>query len=182
MFPFPIRFCPESVRRRVLDLFPQGYVCCSGCAKTITSAWHNCFLSRKRLLHKLGTTVSCRGNGRYIGMAQQLHRYVTGHRLPVVCFEIGIELAWITDATLFQYIQNAFLLVRCVLPVAFAHSIVCSAPEMGQEPAGSFLHLPVGHLLQHPDETECISLLVGRAEIGAVAGLVLLIFGTDDPP
>ena len=68
MFPFPISFCPESVRRRVLDLFPQGYVCYFGCAKTITSAWHNCFLSRKRLLHKLGTTVSCRGNGRYIGM------------------------------------------------------------------------------------------------------------------
>lgn len=59
-----------------------------------------------------GTVVPLAGNSRYIGMAQQLHRYVTGHRLPVVCFEIGIELAWITDATLFQYIQNAFLLVR----------------------------------------------------------------------
>ena len=59
-----------------------------------------------------GTVVPSAGNSRYIGMAQQLHRYVTGHRLPVVCFEIGIELAWITDATLFQYIQNAFLLVR----------------------------------------------------------------------
>ena len=81
MFPFPIRFCPESVRRRVLDLFPQGYVCCSGCAKTITSAWHNCFLSRKRLLHKLGTTVSCRGNGRYIGMAQPIRRQVASCEL-----------------------------------------------------------------------------------------------------
>ena len=47
MFPFPISFCPESVRRRVLDLFPQGYVCYFGCAKTITSAWHNRFLGMK---------------------------------------------------------------------------------------------------------------------------------------
>ena len=129
-----------------------------------------------------GTVVPSAGNSRYIGMAQQLHRYVTGHRLPVVCFEIGIELARITDMALFQYLQNAFLLVRRERPFAFAHSIVCSAPEMVQEPAGSFLHLPVGHPLQHSDETECISLLAGRAEIGAVAGLVLLVFGTDDPP
>ena len=57
MFPFPIRFCPESVRRRVLDLFPQGYVCYFGCAKTITSAWHNRFLGMKRSLHRHETLV-----------------------------------------------------------------------------------------------------------------------------
>lgn len=57
MFPFPISFCPESVRRRVLDLFPQGYVCYFGCAKTITSAWHNRFLGMKRSLHRHETLV-----------------------------------------------------------------------------------------------------------------------------
>ena len=53
----PISFCPESVRRRVLDLFPQGYVCYFGCAKTITSAWHNRFLGMKRSLHRHETLV-----------------------------------------------------------------------------------------------------------------------------
>lgn len=133
----------------------------------VSSAWHSRSLGRKQPLHRYGTTVTSVCNR---------------SRLPVVCFEIGIELARITDMALFQYLQNAFLLVRRERPFAFAHSIVCSAPEMVQEPAGSFLHLSVGHLLQHPDETECISLLAGRAEIGAVAGLVLLVFGTDDPP
>ena len=57
MFPFPISFCPESVRRRVLDLFPQGYVCYFGCAKTITSAGHNRFLGMKRSLHRHETLV-----------------------------------------------------------------------------------------------------------------------------
>lgn len=137
-------------------------------------------VSRKFHLH--GTVVPSAGNGRYIGMAQLLQGYVTGHRLPVVCFEIGIELARVTDVALFQYVQYAFLLAWRERPFAFAHPIVCPAPEMVQEPADGFLHLPVRHPLQHPDETACIDLLAGRAEIGAVAGLDLLVFGADNPP
>ena len=86
MFPFPISFCPESVRRRVLDLFPQGYVCYFGCAKTITSAWHNCFLSRKRLLHRYGTTVTsvCNRSQATSRMFRNRHRTCLDHRCHTV--------------------------------------------------------------------------------------------------